>query len=663
MEKSRENEKQKNNLLIVGFTPYFLEKEFVWYEKNLNQVLKATETQNFWQENILFLEKNQNLKISDVLKKLDEMGYEKVFKTDEPGEFSQTGGIIEVFPVNTKNAFRLDFLGNTLETIKKLSLEIKNEKIAQELLKKKLKRQEMFSDIKGIKEGNYLVHLDHGIGRFVGIVKGAKLLPLSKELSSFYTLEYAKGDKLYVPVGLERKLSRYTGLFEPKLSRLGSVLWQKTKRKIKEDTEKFAKELLNMFAQKETAIRSAYQKSELAERTATTFAYTLTPDQEQTLKEIEKDMLETKPMDRIVCGDVGFGKTEIALRIATRAAENLRQVVMIAPTTILANQHFFNFEKRLRDLPLKTALLTRLQSEKEKKDILSKIKTGEIDILIGTHSVLSKKITFKNLGLLIIDDEQKFGVKQKEVLCKNYPFLDVLYLSATPIPRTLHLALSSLKQLSFIKTAPEGRKPIKTFVLPLSSKIIKNALKKELSRGGQVYFLHNRIETISAVKEKLQRIMPQAKIATLHAKLPEKEIIQTLNDFENRKQDILLSTTIIENGIDLGNVNTLIVDDAVKLGLSQAYQLRGRVGRAEKQAFAYFLYKPKTLKGKAKQRLKALKDAQELGTGYQIAIRDLEIRGSGNILGKEQSGAVNRIGLNLYCQMLSEAVNKLRTNT
>ncbi|MCG2689878.1 DEAD/DEAH box helicase [Candidatus Parcubacteria bacterium] len=652
---------QVKNLLIVSVNPYFLEKEFVWYEKNLNQVLKATETQNFWQENVLFLEKNQNLKISDVLKKLDEMGYEKVFKTDEPGEFSQAGGMLEVFPVNTKNAFRLDFLGNTLETIEKLSLEIKDEKIAQELLKKKLKRQEMFSDIKGIKEGNYLVHLDHGIGRFLGTLKGAELLSV-KELGSFYTLEYAKGDKLYVPVGLERKLSRYTGLVEPKLSRLGSILWQKTKRKIKEDTEKFAKELLNMFAQKETAIRPAYQKSELAERIATTFAYTLTPDQEQTLKEIEKDMLETEPMDRIVCGDVGFGKTEIALRIATRAAENLRQVVMIAPTTILANQHFFNFEKRLRGLPLKTALLTRLQSEKEKKDVLAKIKEGQIDILIGTHAVLSKKITFKNLGLFIIDDEQKFGVKQKEILRKNYPFLDVLYLSATPIPRTLHLALSSLKQLSFIKTAPEGRKPIKTFVLPLSSKTIKNALEKELRRGGQVYFLHNRIETISAVKEKLQRIMPQAKIAILHAKLPEKEIIQTLNDFQNKKQDILLSTTIIENGIDLGNVNTLIVDDAVKLGLSQAYQLRGRVGRAKKQAFAYFLYKSKTLKGKAEQRLKALKEAQNLGAGYQIAIRDLEIRGSGNILGKEQSGAVNRVGLNLYCQMLSEAVDKLRAN-
>ncbi len=653
---------QVNNLLIVSVNPYFLEKEFVWYEKNLNQVLKATETQNFWQENILFLEKNQNLKISDILKKLDEMGYEKVFKTDEPGEFSQAGGIIEVFPVNTKNAFRLDFLGNTLETIEKLPLEIKNEKIAQELLKKKLKRQEMFSDIKGIKEGNYLVHLDHGIGQFVGIVEGAKLLPLSKELSSFYTLEYAKGDKLYVPVGLERKLSRYTGLVEPKLSRLGSVLWQKTKRKIKEDTEKFAKELLNMFAQKETAIRPAYQKSELAERIATTFAYTLTPDQEQTLKEIEGDMLETEPLDRIVCGDVGFGKTEIALRVAVRAAENLRQVIMIAPTTILANQHFFNFKKRLCGLPLEVALLTRLQGTKEKKEILAKVKEGQIDILIGTHSVLSKKIAFKNLGFLIIDDEQKFGVKQKEILRKNYPFLDVLYLSATPIPRTLHLALSSLKQLSFIKTAPEGRKPIKTFVLPLSSKTVKNALEKELNRGGQVYFLHNRIETISAVKEKLQRIMPQAKIAILHAKLPEKEIIQTLNDFQNKKQDILLSTTIIENGIDLGNVNTLIVDDAVKLGLSQAYQLRGRVGRAEKQAFAYFLYKPKTLKGKAKQRLKALKDAQALGAGYQIAMRDLEIRGSGNILGKEQSGAVNRIGLNLYCQMLSEAVDRLRAN-
>ncbi|MDD4990224.1 MAG: CarD family transcriptional regulator [Candidatus Pacebacteria bacterium] len=663
-------EKALNNALIVSITPYFIEKANFWFTENLAHVLKARKTQSFWQDNTLFLEKDQKINISEVLKNLDEMGYEKVFKITAPGEFSQMGGIIEVFPINSAFAVRLDFLGNKIETIEKLPLEIANEEISKALLKKKLKSQKIFSDLKGLKPGDYLVHLDHGIGQFYGIgnfqfpvsnFQSISNEKISKQRKQYYILKYASEDKLYVPVGLERKLTRYIGFVEPKLSRLSSVLWQKTKYKIKEEAEKFARELLAMFSQKEIAKRPAYSKKELAETLEATFPYSLTPDQSQCLKEIEKDFAKEKPADRIICGDVGFGKTEVALRACVLAAENNKQAVLMCPTTVLASQHYNTFQKRLAGLPLKVALLSRLQDQKKKPCILKELKDGAIDILIATHSVLSKNIEFKNLGLLIIDDEQRFGVKQKEKLRQQNPALDILYLSATPIPRTLYMALSSLKEISFIQTPPQGRKPIKTFVLPFKKEFTKKAIEAELKRNGQIYFLHNRVETINAFKAFLQNLKTEARIGILHAKLTDREIVKVLNEFQQGKINLLLATTIIENGLDISNANTLIVDNATRLGLAQAYQLRGRIGRSSKQSFAYFLYPKGALKGLAKQRLNALKQAEELGSGYRIAQADLEIRGAGNILGREQSGAVNRIGLNLYCQMLSEAVEKLKT--
>jgi len=494
-------------------------------------------------------------------------------------------------------------------------------------------------------------------------LEGVQLLPGRKELNSFqsfYVLEYAQGDKLFVPVGLERKLNRYIGFSEPKLSRLGGILWQKTKKKIKEDTEKFAKELLEIFAQKEICQRPAYLREEIFETLSSGFPYKLTPDQEETLKDIKENLRALKPMDRIVCGDVGFGKTEIALRVAGLSAENSKQTALICPTTILASQHYQTFKKRFANLPVNIALLSRLQTPREKQTIKEKLKSGEIDIVVGTHSLLAKSIEFKNLGLLIIDDEQKFGVKQKEILRTKYPHIDVLSLSATPIPRTMYLALSSLKKMSFIQTPPQGRKAIKTYVLPFKKDIIKKAITAELARDGQIYFLHNRIGTLPFFKQLVESLSTNAKVGVLHSKLKEKEIVETLSDFQTGKTNLLLTTTIIENGIDITNANTLIVDNATRLGLSQAYQLRGRIGRGTTQSFAYFLYPKSQLKGLAKQRLTALKQTEELGSGYRIATQDMEIRGAGNILGKEQSGAVNRIGLNLYCQMLSEAVEKLK---
>lgn len=640
-----------NKVLIVSITPYFLERGNFWFEKNLSQILKARKTQTFWQDNTLFLEKDQEINLSELLRQLDEMGYEKVFQVKEPGEFAQRGGIVDVFPINTNFALRLEFLGNKIDALQKLPIEIENEEATKKILKRRLRSQKMFSDLKGLKPGNYLVHLDHGIGKFCGTVEQDR---------KYYVLEYGASDKLYVPLGLERKLSRYIGFREPKLSRLGSSLWQKTKRKIKEEAERFARELLATMAKKEMATRLPYTQKEIAEALATTFPYVLTPDQQQALEDIEKDLERQRPLNRLVCGDVGFGKTEVALRVATRVAENGKQVAMVCPTTILASQHFTTFEKRLKGTPFKVEMLSRLQLRAEQKRIVSELKNGKVDIVIGTHSVLSKNVTFRRLGLLIIDDEQKFGVRQKEKLRQLKPEIDVLSLSATPIPRTLYMALSSLKDISLIQTPPEGRKAVKTYILPFKKETIKKAIEKELERGGQIYFLHNRIETITAFKKFLEELNTEAKIDILHAKIKEREIVKIMDGFQKEKFNLLLATTIIENGLDIPTVNTLIIDNATKLGLAQAYQLKGRIGRSHIQAFSYFLYPKKQLKGLAERRLKALKEAEELGSGYRVAVADLEIRGAGNILGKEQSGSINRIGLNLYCQILSEAIEKLK---
>ena len=647
---------QLDKVLIVGLTPYFLEKPVLWFEKNLNKILEARKTQSFFQANTIFLEKNQNYNFSQFLRKLDEMGYEKVYQVSEPGEFSQRGGIVDVFPINLNYAIRFEFLGNRIEKIFRLLIKVEDEKSAKEILKKKLKSQKLFSDLKGLKPGNYLVHLDHGIGKFLGfstpVVQGSTL--------HTYVLEYAQGDKLYVPVGLERKLSRYIGFVEPKISRLGSSLWQKVKKKVKEEAEKLAKELLEIYAKREIVTRPPYlPDDEIDFRIASSFRYEETPDQIEAIEEIKKDLEKEKPMDRLLCGDVGFGKTEVALRAMIKVVKSEYQAAMICPTTILANQHFQNFKQRLKNLPIKVAMLSRLQSKKEQKEIIQKLGTGEIDIVVGTHRLLSKDVSFKNLGLLIIDDEQRFGVRQKEKLKKMRASLDILSLSATPIPRTLYLSLSSLRNISLIQTPPVGRLPIKTFILPFKEKLIKEAIENEIKRGGQVYYLHNRVETIKGAKLLLEKLVPAAKIGIAHGRLKERELVKVMEDFQNKKIDVLAATTIIENGLDLPNVNTLIVADATRLGISQAYQIRGRIGRSHIQAFSYFLY-GSHLTGKTKMRLDALKEAEELGSGYKIALKDLEIRGAGNILGKEQSGNINKVGLNLYCQILSEAVDKLR---
>src|SRR3989339_733146 len=662
------NNEGLKNLLIVSITPYFLDKEVFWFEKNLKKIMQASKTQSFFEDNIIFLEKGETYNFSQFLRKLDEMGYERVFKVQEPGEFSQRGGTVDVFPINLMHAVRFDFFGNKVESITVLSAneekvyppEFLEKKFRQtrEILKKRLKSHKLFSDLNGLKSGDYLVHLDHGVGKFLEVTE-FEFSDSGKQ--KYYVLEYAKEDKLYVPLGLEKKLSRYVGFTDPKVSRLGSLAWQKIKGKIKEEVEKFAKELLSLYAQKESAQRPSYSAdNELEFQLRAGFAYEETPDQLQAVEDIEKDLAKTKPMDRIVCGDVGFGKTEIAIRAALLASANSRQTALICPTTILANQHFNNFKKRFEKLPVKIAMLTRLQNKKEQEKIAEELKQGKIDIIIGTHRILSKDIEFNNLQLLIIDDEQRFGVKQKEKLRQMKVSLDVLSLSATPIPRTIYLAMSSFKSISLMQTPPKGRLAVKTKVLAYDKKAIKKAINLELKRKGQIYYLHNRIQTIANAEHEIKKLCKKTKIGIIHGRMPEKKLIKIMDDFQKGKTNVLLATTIIENGLDMPNVNTIIIEDSTRLGLSQAHQIRGRVGRSDRESFAYFFYDKKSLTPMANERLKALQDSQELGAGYRIAIRDLELRGAGNILGREQSGAINKIGLNLYSQILSEAVEKMK---
>ncbi len=667
-----------NHLLIVSITPYFLEKQVFWFQENLNDILQSLKTQTFFQDNVIFLKAGQNHNFSEFLRKLDEMGYERVFTVSDPGEFSQKGGVLEIFPVNMLSAVRLDFLGNTIESIAILNITIKDEEKSRTVLQKKLKSQKLFSDLKNLKTGDYLVHLDHGVARFAGIenikigtsTKNSPILNLndrslsghtqSEDSQNYYVLEYASQDKLFVPVGLERKLSRYVGFSDPAISRLGSSLWQKTKKAIKENVEKLAKELLALYAEKESVVRKPYEiDKELEEQLKTGFLYQETPDQLQAIEDIKTDLSKNKPMDRIVCGDVGFGKTEVALRSALIVASNGYQTAIICPTTILSNQHFNNFKSRFAKLPIQVAQLSRLQTKAEQKKVIADIASGKVDIVIGTHRILSKDLVFKNLQLLIIDDEQRFGVKQKEKLRQKNPALDLLSLSATPIPRTVYLALSSFKSISLMQTPPRGRMAIKTHIVPYQKNLIKEAIEFELLRGGQVYFLHNKVQTIETTKENLRKILPHAKFSSIHGRMNEKQIIKAMSEFEKGETNILVATTIIENGIDLPKVNTIIIEDASRLGLSQAYQIRGRVGRSHIESFAYLFYPPH-ITPLAQERLRALGEANELGAGYQIAIKDLELRGAGNILGREQSGSVNKIGLNLYCQMLAESVEKLR---
>ncbi|MFH1012746.1 MAG: transcription-repair coupling factor [Candidatus Peregrinibacteria bacterium] len=511
----------------------------------------------------------------------------------------------------------------------------------------------------GLKVGDLVVHLDHGIGRFLGVVSKT----IEEIHREYLEIGYAENDRLFIPIDQADKISKYVGgeENEPQLTRLGSVEWRNASQKVKKETQKIAKELLELYAKRAQAKGFDYgaDTSEL-QRFEKTFPYEETPGQMKAILDVKHDMESDRPMDRLVCGDVGFGKTEVAMRAAFKATEAGKQVAFISPITILADQHYKTFLKRAVGFDVRIEMLSRFRTAKEQKVVLESMRKGDVDIVIGTHRLLQEDVKFMNLGLVIVDEEQRFGVKQKERFKTMRNQVDILTLTATPIPRTLNLSLNKLRDISTITTPPPGRLPIITEVRRHSDALIIDAIQKEIDRQGQIYFLHNRVETIESIAEKLRKLMPNARFIVAHGQLKPKDLEARIMAFKEKQFDVLISSTIIENGIDLPNANTLIVDNAENFGLAQLYQLRGRIGRSKIQAYAYFLYQARQLRLDAKKRLKAIVDATELGSGFQVAMRDLEIRGAGDVLGVNQHGTIRVVGMNHFLRMLNKTVDEMR---
>lgn len=507
-----------------------------------------------------------------------------------------------------------------------------------------------------LKPGDYVVHVNHGIGRFEGI----KTLKNNGLRRDYITITYQHGDQLFVPADQLSLVQKYVGSEgkAPHINKLGGSQWAKTKRKVQAKVEDIADDLIELYAKRESEKGFAFLlDDEMQRKFDTDFPYVETPDQLRSINEIKKDMENPKPMDRLLVGDVGFGKTEVALRAAFKAIDSGKQVAFLVPTTILAQQHYDTIQDRFKNFPVNTALLSRFQSASTAKEVIADLKSGKIDLVVGTHRILSNDVKFKNLGLLIIDEEQRFGVKHKEKLKQLKANIDVLTLTATPIPRTLHMSMIGVRDLSVMETPPQNRYPIQTYVMEQTPNIIKSACLREMQRGGQVFYLHNRIGDIDEVVQRLEKLIPTARIASVHGRMGQNQLEDILYRFLNREFDILVTTTIIETGIDMPNVNTMIVENADHYGLSQLYQLRGRIGRSARLAYAYFLYqKNKVLTEVGEKRLDAIRDFTELGSGFKIAMRDLSIRGAGNMLGSQQHGFIDSVGYDLYSQMLSDAI-------
>jgi transcription-repair coupling factor (superfamily II helicase) len=511
-----------------------------------------------------------------------------------------------------------------------------------------------------LKLGDYVVHVNHGIG----VYKGIKQLDVQGHKKDFLELSYNSGDTLYVPAEQLDMVQKYIGSEgkAPKVNKLGGSEWIKAKNKVKKSIEDIAEDLVKLYAIRATLKGHKYSEDTVWQNQfEEEFPFDETPDQLTSIEEIKMDMESNKPMDRLLCGDVGYGKTEVAIRAAFKCVMDSKQVAMLVPTTILAEQHYKNMKKRFSDFPVRVEMVSRFRTPAQIKATLKLVKEGNVDILIGTHRILQKDVVFKDLGLLVIDEEQRFGVTHKEKIKEFKKNIDVLTLSATPIPRTLHMSLTGVRDISVIETPPEERYPVQTYVVEFNDQLMRDAIMRELNRDGQVFFVYNRVETISDMASYLSKLVPEAKVAVAHGQMTERELEKIILDFIDKKYDLLVCTTIIETGIDIQNANTMIIYDADKMGLSQLYQLRGRVGRTNRIAYAYFTYmKDKVLTEVAEKRLKAIKDFTELGSGFKIAMRDLEIRGAGNIMGSAQSGHMATVGYDLYCRMLEDAVKLIK---
>ncbi|WP_042453833.1 transcription-repair coupling factor [Neobacillus dielmonensis] len=547
-------------------------------------------------------------------------------------------------------------------TIQKMAL-ITEEELFKKRVKKsgnrqKLSNAERIKSYSELKIGDYVVHVNHGIGKYLGI----ETLVINGVHKDYMHIRYQGTDKLYVPVEQIDLVQKYVGSEgkEPKVYKLGGSEWKKVKKKVQSSVEDIADDLIKLYAEREAAVGYAFSPDgDMQREFETSFPYRETEDQLRSIQEIKKDMERSRPMDRLLCGDVGYGKTEVAIRAAFKAISDGKQVALLVPTTILAQQHYETIRERFQDFPINIGLLSRFRTKKQQTETIKGLKAGTVDIVIGTHRLLSKDIVYHDLGLLIIDEEQRFGVTHKEKIKKLKTNVDVLTLTATPIPRTLHMSMLGVRDLSVIETPPENRFPVQTYVMEYNGALVREAIERELARDGQVYFLYNRVEDIERKAEEISMLVPDARVTYAHGQMTENELESVMLGFLSGEFDVLVSTTIIETGVDIPNVNTLIVYDADRMGLSQLYQLRGRVGRSNRVAYAYFTYrKDKVLTEVAEKRLEAIKEFTELGSGFKIAMRDLSIRGAGNLLGAQQHGFIDSVGFDLYSQMLKEAIEE-----
>lgn len=530
--------------------------------------------------------------------------------------------------------------------------------------RKKAKNSESVRSLADIAEGDLIVHSDYGIGRFIGIKK----LEFEDVTKDYITIQYAGTDKLYVPVTQLDMVSKYIGPRDDsgvKLNKLSSTEWQKTRNKVKKSVRDMADELVKLYAKREQTTGFAFFPDDEIQRDfEERFPYSETDDQLRSIEEIKSDMERARPMDRLLCGDVGFGKTEVAFRACMKCVLSGKQCAILAPTTVLAWQHYQTALRRFEGFPLTIELLSRYRTPKQQAEIIRKLKKGQIDLLIGTHKILQKNVVFKDLGLAVIDEEQRFGVAHKEKFKQNFPAVDILTLSATPIPRTLNMAMSGIRDMSVIEEPPQDRHPVQTYVIEYNEGIIAQAITRELKRGGQVYYIHNRVETIQICAGKLAQMFPNAKIAYAHGQMEEEKMSDIWRSLVEHEIDILVCTTIIETGVDVPNVNTLIIENSDRFGLSQLYQLRGRVGRSNRRAYAFFTFqKDKIITEVASKRLSAMKEFTQFGSGFRIAMRDLEIRGAGSILGGKQHGQMEAVGYDMYIKLLSEAVAEAKGET
>ena len=543
---------------------------------------------------------------------------------------------------------------------------ISDKEIFNSKISRRRRKEENTNRIKSytdINPGDYVVHQSHGIGQYMGINK----MEINGVTKDYLKIQYHGTDILYVPVEQMESLYKYIGSTEKKVkvNSLNGSEWNKTKAKVKQATDDMAKQLVSLYAARENMQGHAFSSDTPWQREfEDTFLYTETEDQLRSIEEVKSDMEKTRPMDRLLCGDVGYGKTEVALRAAFKAVTDSKQVAYLCPTTVLAMQHYDTFCRRMADFPIKVEMLSRFRTPRQQEEILKKLKSGEIDIIIGTHRIIQKDIKFRDLGLLIIDEEQRFGVGDKERLKEHKKDIDVLSMTATPIPRTLHMAMISVRDMSLLEEPPENRYPVQTYVMEHDDGVINDAIRREIARGGQVFYLYNRVKGIYHVAEKIKKAIPDARVQVGHGKMNEDELEDIMYDMVEGKCDVLVCTTIIETGLDIPNANTIIIENADRMGLSQLYQLRGRVGRSNRSAYAYLTYrKDEMLTDVAQKRLRAISEFTEFGSGFKIAMRDLEIRGAGNILGAQQHGHMDSVGYDMYCKILKESVSKLQGST